>query len=115
MSETHIREQIPPCREFINQLWPYLISFELTEAEVLRTALSAVLLDMGAVPLLNHAWLLTSDWNAGAILEQLRPIVGAGSRLLVVELGEDLAGLNLKGRMPEYPMAMFGKFDAKVN
>jgi hypothetical protein len=58
-------------------------------------ALSAVLRDLGAVPLTTGAWLITSDWNARAILEQLRPIVGQDDSLLVLELGEDIASLNL--------------------
>jgi hypothetical protein len=52
-------------------------------------------MDLGAVRLTAEAWVITSDWNAGAILEQLRPIIGAEDRLLVLELGEDLAGLNI--------------------
>jgi hypothetical protein len=52
-------------------------------------------MDLGAVRLTAEAWVITSDWNAGAILEQLRPIMGAEDRLLVLELGEDLAGLNI--------------------
>jgi hypothetical protein len=76
-------------------LWPYLITFELSDKERFGPALRSVLSDLGAVRLTNEAWLLTSDWNACAILEQLRPIVGEGDRLLVLELGEDLAALNI--------------------
>lgn len=76
-------------------LWPYLITFELTDLDRHAPALSAILDDLGAVRLTNQAWLIASDWNASAILEQLRPIVGEEDRLLVVELGEDLAGWNV--------------------
>lgn len=76
-------------------MWPYLVTYELLERDRHEAALSAVLLDLGAVRLTAEAWLITSDWNAGAILEQLRPIIGKGDRLLVVELGEDVAGLNI--------------------
>ena len=77
-------------------MWPYLVAFELNDPARYAPALSAVLRDMGAIALTNGAWLMTSDWNACAILEQLRPIVGENDRLLVLELGEDLAALNLE-------------------
>ena len=76
-------------------MWPYLITFELIDEDRYTPALSAVLTDLGAVRLTSEAWLMTSDWNASAILEQLRPIVGENDRLLVMELGEDFAALNL--------------------
>jgi hypothetical protein len=76
-------------------LWPYLVTYELADRDRHAAALSAVLMDLGAVRLTAEAWVITSDWNAGAILEQLRPIIGAQDRLLVLELGEDLAGLNV--------------------
>lgn len=77
-------------------MWPYLITFELTDRKRREPALAAVLRDMGAVALTASAWLMTSDWNACAILEQLRPIVGEDDRLLVVEISEDVAALNLE-------------------
>jgi hypothetical protein len=77
-------------------LWPYLITFELIDEERYGPALFSVLSDLGAIALTNEAWLITSDWNAAAILEQLRPIIGADDRLLVLELGEDLAALNIE-------------------
>ncbi|MFZ0595097.1 MAG: hypothetical protein WAM39_31840 [Bryobacteraceae bacterium] len=80
-------------------MWPYLITFELTDRARREPALSAVLRDMGAVALTASAWLMTSDWNACAILEQLRPIVGKDDRLLVLEISEDIAALNLKHPM----------------
>jgi hypothetical protein len=76
-------------------LWPYLVTYELADSHRHAAAIAAVLLDLGAVRLTSQSWVITSDWNAGAILEQLRPIVGEGDRLLVLELGEDLAGLNI--------------------
>jgi len=76
-------------------LWPYLVTFELAEPARHAAALFAVLQDLGAVALTNGAWLITSDWNACAILEQLRPIIGEKDCLLVLELGEDIAALNL--------------------
>jgi len=76
-------------------LWPYLVTYELSDRDRHAAAISAVLIDLGAVRLTREAWVITSDWNASAILEQLRPIVGEGDRLLVLELGEDLAGLNI--------------------
>jgi hypothetical protein len=76
-------------------LWPYLITFELADVDRHAPAIAAVLSDLGAVRLTSHAWLLASDWNASAILEQLRPIAGEGDRILVLELGEDLAGSNV--------------------
>lgn len=76
-------------------MWPYLVTFELTDRDRYTPALSAILTDLGAVRLTNQAWLITSDWNARAILEQLRPVVGEDDRLLVLELGEDLAALNI--------------------
>jgi hypothetical protein len=69
--------------------------YELADPARHAPALSAVLRDLGAVPLTTDAWLITSDWNARAILEQLRPIAGEDDRLLVLELGEDVAMLNL--------------------
>jgi hypothetical protein len=63
-------------------------------------ALSSLLSDLGAVRLTSGAWLLTSDWNACAILEQLRPVVGENDRVLVFELGDDLAGLNILDATP---------------
>jgi hypothetical protein len=75
-------------------LWPYLVTFELAEPTRHAPALFAVLRDLGAVALTNGAWLITSDWNACAILEQLRPIIGENDCLLVLELGEDIAALN---------------------
>jgi hypothetical protein len=51
---------------------------------------------MGAVPLTGCAWLFASDWNASAIIEQLRPIIGSDDKLLVLELGDDIAALNLE-------------------
>jgi hypothetical protein len=76
-------------------LWPYLVTYELADRDRHAPAISAVLIDLGAVRLTAEAWVITSDWNAGAILEQLRPIIGDEDRLLVLELGEDLAGLNI--------------------
>jgi hypothetical protein len=76
-------------------LWPYLVTFELADPARHAAALCAVLRDLGAVALTSGAWLITSDWNACAILEQLRPIIGEDDRLLVLELGEDIAALNL--------------------
>jgi len=98
-------------------LWPYLITYELTDRDRHAAAISAVLMDLGAVRLTAEAWVITSDWNAGAILEQLRPIIGEDDRLLVLELGEDLAGLNI----PQYPSIQEnfpwcpGTSDLKVN
>lgn len=77
-------------------MWPYLITFELTDRARREPALSAVLRDMGAVALTPSAWLMASDWNACAIVEQLRPIVGVDDRLLVLEIGDDIAALNLE-------------------
>ncbi len=95
MPDTHIRELILGFWELINRLWPYLITYELADRGRHAPAISAVLMDLGAVRLTAEAWLIASDWNAGAILEQLRPIIGEEDRLLVLELGEDLAGLNI--------------------
>jgi hypothetical protein len=77
-------------------LWPYLITFELTDCVSREKALSAVLRDMGAVALTANAWLMTSDWNACAILEQLRPIIGKEDRLVVLEISEDVAAMNVE-------------------
>ena len=76
-------------------MWPYLVPFELAAPTRHAPALCAVLRDLGAVALTKGAWLITSDWNACAILEQLRPIIGEKDCLLVLELGEDMAALNL--------------------
>jgi hypothetical protein len=81
-------------------LWPYLITFELIDDKRYRPALCSVLTDLGAIALTSDAWLITSDWNAAAILEQLRPIIGQKDRLLVLELGEDLAALNIEQPPP---------------
>ena len=98
-------------------MWPYLITYELADRDRHAAAISAVLIDLGAVRLTSEAWVITSDWNAGAILEQLRPIIGEDDRLLVLELGEDLAGLNvaqypsIEEHFPWHPPAP----DVKVN
>jgi hypothetical protein len=98
-------------------LWPYLITYELADRDRHAAAISAVLIDLGAVRLTSEAWVITSDWNAGALLEQLRPIIGEADRLLVLELGEDLAGLNvaqypsIQENFPCYPRNP----DVKVN
>jgi hypothetical protein len=76
-------------------LWPYLIAYELAEPDLFAPVLASVLLDLGATQLTADAWLITSDWNASAILEQLRPIIGDSDRLMVLELGEDLAAVNI--------------------
>ena len=44
-----------------------------------------------------RSWLLTSDLNADAIIELLRPIVGADDRIIVLEIAEDMSALNLEG------------------
>jgi hypothetical protein len=76
-------------------LWPYLITYELADRDRYAPAISAILMDLGAVRLTAETWLITCDWNAAAILEQLRPIIGEQDRLLVLEIGEDLAGVNI--------------------
>jgi hypothetical protein len=98
-------------------LWPYLVTFELTDRDRYAPALSAVLTDLGAVRLTSQAWLITSDWNARAILEQLRPVVGEDDRLLVLELGEDLAALNVGQSVPlcENPRDFRSRRNQKIN
>ncbi len=97
-------------------MWPYLITYELIYPERYSAVLADILADLGAVRLVKNAWLLTSDWNASAILEQLRPILSKDDRLLVVELGEDLAGLNLNQPVWDGQTAVFQKCSSsKVN
>jgi hypothetical protein len=76
-------------------LWPYIVAYELENPECYSEALSTILRDIGAMRLTATAWLIASDWNANAILEQVRPVIGRNDRLLVLELGEDLAALNI--------------------
>lgn len=78
-----------------NALWPYIIAYELENPEYYSEALSTILRDFGAMQLTETAWLITSDWNAHAILEQLRPAIGKSDHLLVLELGDDLAAINV--------------------
>lgn len=78
-------------------MWPYLIVCDLQEPERRGPALNSILVDFGATPLMRHGWLLSSDLNAQAILEQFRPIVGESDRLLVFELAEDWAVMNALG------------------
>jgi hypothetical protein len=81
-------------------LWPYLIAYELTEPDLFAPVLASVLIDLGATQLTADIWLITSDWNASAILEQLRPMIGDDDRLMVLELGEDLAAVNIDEPQP---------------
>jgi hypothetical protein len=81
-------------------LWPYLIAYELADPDLFAPVLASVLLDLGAMQLTADAWLITSDWNASAILEQLRPVIGNNDRLMVLELGEDLAAFNVDDPPP---------------
>jgi hypothetical protein len=76
-------------------LWPYIVACDLDDPEYYSEALSTILRDIGAMRLTATAWLIASDWNANAILEQLRPVIGRNDRLLVLELGEDFAALNI--------------------
>ena len=75
-------------------MWPYLVICDLQEPERRGQALNSILIDFGATPILRQSWLITSDLNAQAILEQFRPIVGESDRLLVFELAEDRAVMN---------------------
>jgi hypothetical protein len=81
-------------------LWPYIIAYELEDPDYCSEAISAILRDMGAIQLTGTSWLITCDWNANAILEQLRPILGREDRLVVLEVGEDLATLNIAEHHP---------------
>ena len=75
-------------------MWPYLVICDLQEPDRRGRALNSILLDFGATPILQQSWLITSDLNAQAILEQFRPIVGESDQLLVFELAEDRAVMN---------------------
>ncbi|HJY06300.1 MAG TPA: hypothetical protein VJ323_08270 [Bryobacteraceae bacterium] len=75
-------------------MWPYLVICDLQEPGRHGRALNRILVDFGATPILQQSWLITSDLNAQAILEQFRPIVGKLDRLLVFELAEDRAAFN---------------------
>jgi hypothetical protein len=81
-------------------LWPYIIAYEVEDLDYCSEAICAILRDMGALQLTGTSWLITCDWNANAILEQLQPILGSNDRLIVVEVGEDLAALNISGQHP---------------
>ncbi len=52
--------------------------------------------DWGAKQVLRQSWLLNSDLNAQAIVEMLRPIVRRDDRLMVMELAEDSAAINVE-------------------
>lgn len=75
-------------------MWPYLVICDLKEPDRRGRALNSILLDFGATPILQQSWLITSDLNAQAILEQFRPIVGESDKLLVFELAEGRAVMN---------------------
>ena len=81
-------------------MWPYVVAYELEDSEHYSEAVSTILREFGAMQLTGTAWLITSDWNANAILEQLRPLIGRNDRLLVLELGDDLAALNVAEYRP---------------
>jgi hypothetical protein len=71
-------------------LWPYLVMYRLAKPQYAR-AMADLLVDMGASRLADGAWLIVSDWNARAILEQLRPFLTNNDSLHVLEIGEDCA------------------------
>ena len=84
------------CLGAHRSLWPYLVTVELNNPEHHAKAIAVVLKDLGAVQLTSFSWLLASEWNACAILEQLRPIIDERDRLMVFELGDDLAASNVR-------------------
>lgn len=81
-------------------MWPYIIAYELETPDYYAEALSTILREFGAMQLTATAWLITSDWNAHAILEQLRPVIGRNDRLLVLEIADDLAAINVAEYRP---------------
>jgi hypothetical protein len=76
-------------------MWPYLVVCQLNEPDRYVPALNRVLGDWGARQVLQQSWLIDSDLNANAIIELLRPIVREDDRLLVMELADDRAAINL--------------------
>jgi hypothetical protein len=76
-------------------MWPYLVICQLNEPERYTPAVNQVLKDWGARQIMQQSWLIDSDLNARAIVELLRPIVREDDRLLVLELADDRASINL--------------------
>lgn len=77
-------------------MWPYLIICDFNEPERYTPAVNQILEDWGAKQVLRQSWLLNSDLNAQAIVEMLRPIVRRDDRLMVMELAEDSAAINVE-------------------
>jgi hypothetical protein len=86
-------------------MWPYLVICDLREPERYGQALNSILVDFGATPVMRQSWLIHSDLNARALLEQFRPVVGESDSLLVFELAEDRAFMNSweKCQLPAIP------------
>ena len=80
----------------LTAMWPYLIICDFNEPERYTPAVNQILEDWGAKQVLRQSWLLNSDLNAQAIVEMLRPIVRRDDRLMVMELAEDSAAINVE-------------------
>lgn len=79
----------------VKLMWPYLVVCQLNEPERYTPVVNRVLKDWGGRQILEQSWFIDSDLNAHAIIELLRPIVREDDRLMVLELADDRAAINL--------------------
>lgn len=83
--------------DFNQALWPYLVIYDLQNAAVNVTSVEAILQDLGAKHVLAQTWLISSDTiSARTLRETIRLALRPFDRLLIVELGEDVATHNLE-------------------
>ena len=74
----------------------YLISYDIDEKNNDYTKLYALLEDWKAAKVLFSEWLVISDEGAKTLADAIAAVIEAGDRILVQEVTQDAAWLNLR-------------------
>jgi hypothetical protein len=86
----------PGRREIETPMWPYLVAYDFERHQTVEPVVKQRLLKMNGRQIMDRLWVVVADEGASTVLSRLGSDLAATDQLLVLELAEDYASMNVK-------------------
>jgi hypothetical protein len=76
-------------------MWPYLVAYDFGSHKSVEPIVKQRLMEMNGRQIMDRLWMVVADEGASTVLSQLGSDLSATDQLLVLELAEDYASMNV--------------------